>query len=353
MKRHISFFSGLRGFDLAAEKAGWENVATVEIDQKLNRRFAKKYPNATQYEDIRQTDLLPYRGAIDVVSAGWPCQPVSSAGKRKGRDDLRFLWPESIRGIREIQPEWVVGENVRGIVSIERGMVFEQVCADLENEGYEVQPFLLPAAGVNAPHERYRVWFVAHRNGQRGKGQQSESVFGTGKEQSPFAPDHTGLAFIADAAGCGRQRPWRTEGSDQSENNTEVGTGVFSEFSGLSSERTYSHPNGQRCQKFDPPGQPGWPGSNPWSNFDVWTEWTSEPPICIVDDGLPVGLDVARLRADLGRLYPAATEKNIERAIQKTITAYRNEMIKAYGNSVVWQIPYRIFMAINQYDQCP
>lgn len=101
-------------------------------------------------------------GGVDIISGGFPCQPFSHAGKRKGTDDERHLWPEMLRIIREVQPTWVVGENVSGIVNWDGGLVFEQVQADLETEGYEVTSFILPACAVNAPHRRDRVWFVAY-----------------------------------------------------------------------------------------------------------------------------------------------------------------------------------------------
>lgn len=135
-----------------------------EIDGFCRRVLQDHFPNARQYADIRTTDFTVWRGHIDVLTGGFPCQPFSIAGKRLGTDDERHLWPEMLRAIREIRPRWVVGENVFGIVNWSDGLVFEQVCADLENEGYAVQPFILPACAVDAPHRRDRVWVVANRN---------------------------------------------------------------------------------------------------------------------------------------------------------------------------------------------
>lgn len=134
-----------------------------EIDPFCRKVLKFHFPNALQYEDIRTTDFTVWRDRIDVLTGGFPCQPFSVAGKRKGTGDDRYLWPEMLGAIREIRPRWVVGENVLGIVDWSEGLVFEQVCSDMENEGYEVQPFVLPACGVNAPHKRNRIWFVAHR----------------------------------------------------------------------------------------------------------------------------------------------------------------------------------------------
>lgn len=167
---HGSLFSGIGGFDLASEQVGWTNIFQVEKDDWCRRVLAKNFPNAHRHSDIYDFDGTPYRGAVDVVSGGFPCQPYSLSGKRKGSDDDRHLWPEMLRVVREVAPTWVVGENVRGLVSWSDGLVFEQVQSDLEAAGYEVQPFLLPAASVGAWHERYRVWIVAHLAGERTRG---------------------------------------------------------------------------------------------------------------------------------------------------------------------------------------
>ena len=106
-----------------------------------------------------------FEGRIDLVTGGFPCQPFSQAGKRRGTDDDRYLWPEMLRVIRLAKPRWVIAENVRGLLTMQNGMVFEQVCLDLENSGYEIQPFIIPAVAVNAPHRRDRIWFVAHAVG--------------------------------------------------------------------------------------------------------------------------------------------------------------------------------------------
>ncbi len=159
----MRLFSGIGGFDLAAEWAGWTNVFHCEIDPFCRSVLKYHFPNATQYEDIRTTDFTVWRGRVDVLTGGFPCQPFSIAGKRLGTSDERYLWPEMLRAIREIRPRWVVGENVRGFIDWSEGLVLETVCADLEALGYEVQPFVLPACGVDAPHRRDRVWIVAHR----------------------------------------------------------------------------------------------------------------------------------------------------------------------------------------------
>lgn len=159
---HVGLFEGIGGFSIAAKQMGWETIAWCEINPFCQTVLKYHYPNAQGHEDIKQTDFTIYRGKCDVLTGGFPCQPYSTAGKRLGKEDERHLWPEMLRAIREIAPRWVVGENVRGLLSWNGGLVFEEVQADLETCGYEVRAFVLPAASVNAPHRRDRVWFVGY-----------------------------------------------------------------------------------------------------------------------------------------------------------------------------------------------
>jgi len=165
---------------------GWNNYASCEINPFGSKVLEYYWPEAYHHGDIHTLtyELLnkelvqrfgaDWRNEPIVLTGGFPCQPFSLAGKRKGTEDDRHLWPEMLRLIREIAPKYVVGENVGGIISWDGGLVFEQVQTDLEAEGYEVQPFILPACAVNAPHRRDRCWFVANyksagwskRNGQ-------------------------------------------------------------------------------------------------------------------------------------------------------------------------------------------
>ena len=161
---HGSLFSGGGGFDLAAEYMGWENIFHCEIDPFCQKILKHYWPLAISVSDIKQFDATPFKGKIDILTGGFPCQPFSAAGKRRGTEDNRYLWPDMLRVIREIRPRYVVAENVYGLLNWSEGLVFEQVHTDLEAEGYEVQAFILPACGVNAPHRRYRIWFVAHAN---------------------------------------------------------------------------------------------------------------------------------------------------------------------------------------------
>ena len=165
---HASLFSGIGGFDLAAEWNGWNNVFNCEWEEFPRKVLKHHFPNAKQYEDIKDFNATGYRGRIDVLSGGFPCQPFSTAGLRKGTEDDRHLWPEMLRVIGECQPRWVVGENVRGLVSWSDGLVFETCCTDLEALGYSVQSFIVPACATGAPHRRDRVWIVAHNHNGNG-----------------------------------------------------------------------------------------------------------------------------------------------------------------------------------------
>lgn len=166
---HGSLFSGIGGFDLAAEWMGWENKFHCEWNPFGQKVLKYYWPESESFKDITKTDFTKYANTIDILTGGFPCQPYSLAGKRKGKDDDRHLWPEMLRTIREVKPRWVVGENVRGLLNWNGGLVFDEVCADLENLGYKVAAYLIPAASVNAPHKRERIWIVANTNNTRFK----------------------------------------------------------------------------------------------------------------------------------------------------------------------------------------
>lgn len=157
-----NLFNGIGGFALAAHWMGWSNVMHCEIDPFCNRVMNYHFPNSFQHEDIRTTDFRIWRGRIDLLTGGDPCQPSSVAGKRKGKEDKRYLWPEYKRAVIEIQPKWIVNENVPGTIS--NGLLDEKI-SDLEALGYAWwPPFVIPASAVGAPHQRDRLWLVAHSN---------------------------------------------------------------------------------------------------------------------------------------------------------------------------------------------
>ena len=193
---HGSLFSGIGGFDLAAEWSGWKNLFNCEWEEFPRKVLKHHFPNAQQYGDIKEFDATDYHGRIDILSGGFPCQPFSVAGKRKGTEDERHLWPEMLRIIGECQPRWVVGENVRGLVSWSDGLVLEACYSDLENLGYSVQSFIIPAcAAGNAPHRRDRVWIVAHSNNFR-----TSSRLGEVQSKDGEIPERNNDAKLSDAS---------------------------------------------------------------------------------------------------------------------------------------------------------
>jgi len=157
----LDLFSGLGGFSLGLESTGFfETIAFVEKDQFCQKVLKKNFKNIPIEGDIRNVKGDRYKA--DVITGGFPCQPFSVAGKRKGTDDDRYLWDETIRVVRECKPKWFIGENVEGLVNIQEGMVLRQVQTDLEKEGFEVQCLIIPASGIGAWHQRKRIWIIGY-----------------------------------------------------------------------------------------------------------------------------------------------------------------------------------------------
>jgi len=185
---HASLFSGIGGFDLAAQWMGWENLFHCEWNPFCQTVLKHYWPNATTYTDITKTDFAIWRGRVDILTGGFPCQPFSNIGERKGTKDDRHLWPEMLRAIKEIRAPHIVGENVSGLINWDGGVVFDQVLSDLENEGYETQSFVLPACSVGAGHRRDRVWIIAHSERYRLERRKYSDKEGYRKKQSRPVP---------------------------------------------------------------------------------------------------------------------------------------------------------------------
>lgn len=314
---HGSSFSGIGGFDLAAEWVGWQNLFNCEIDPFCQTVLKHHFPNAEQFTDIRTADFAVYRGLIDVFTGGFPCQSFSVAGKRKGTEDDRYLWPEMLGVIRVVRPRWVVGENVYGIVSWSDGLVFEQVCADLEAEGYEVQPYVLPACGVGAPHQRYRTWFVAHRAD-------------AGIEDVRERKDEILSGGAAADTQC--------LGSGQVRQNIQFGQSNGKRIDGVSGERDDSY---AESRGLSIAGETRYRRTR-FADYDSipnWRNFPTQSPVRRGDDGLSDWLD-----------FDAVFEGIPTPRRAKAYNRWRDQAIKAYGNAVVPQVVLQIFETINEYE---
>jgi len=323
--RHGSLFSGIGGFDLAAQWMGWENVFHCEMNEFGRKVLNHYWPKSISYENIITTDFNIHRGRIDILSGGFPCQPYSNAGKRLGNEDDRHLWPQMLRAIQEIQPTWVVGENVLGLVNWSDGLVFEEVQADLEAQGYEVQPYVLPAASVNAPHRRDRVWFVAYSE-SRGSGR----VQNEGEEARPFESNQL-LRSEHRVESNERSTP-NTDGSEQKnrqgKDNETKGEVRRNEKSNVPRELHGSeYASNSKCREREKQREsPGMGRKWEQSARNGFRHFPTQHPICRGDDGISERLD--------GITFPK----------------WRNESIKAYGNAVVPQVVHKIFQSIQVYD---
>jgi DNA (cytosine-5)-methyltransferase 1 len=159
----LDLFSGIGGFSLGLESTGFfKTICFVEKDKFCQKILQKNFPNIPIEDEVR--NVKGERFKADVITGGFPCQPFSVAGKRRGTDDDRYLWDETIRIVSEQKPKWFIGENVEGIINIQDGMVLRQVQNDLEGEGFQVRCLVIPASGIGAWHQRKRVWIVANSN---------------------------------------------------------------------------------------------------------------------------------------------------------------------------------------------
>lgn len=302
----LELFAGIGGFGLAGHWAGIETVAQVEIDDFCQKILQKNYPNAAKYRDIKEFDGSKYRGTVDIVSGGFPCQPYSTAGNRLGKDDDRHLWPEMLRVIREVRPKWVVGENVRGLVSWSNGLVFEEVCADLETAGYEVQPFILPAASVGAPHLRYRIWFVAHITQVDDSGNAGALSRKDGGQDWDYLSESCGASAVhADNAS---EAVCKQSGDTWARRNG---------FTNLCAVEDAANANQARRTKQHASAIANGQGQCAGSNIETWNEWPTQPPVCGRNDGI----------------------------------SNRVDRIAALGNAIVPQVAYQIFKSIIEYEK--
>lgn len=205
---HLSLFSGIGGLDLAAEAAGFRTVGQCEWADYPTKVLEKHWPDVPRWKDIRtltKESFYERTGlrTVELISGGFPCQPFSCAGKRRGKDDDRYLWPEMLRVINELRPTWVVGENVANIVN----MALDQVLSDLENQGYQTRAFIIPACGVDAPHRRDRCAIVAYANSSGLQRFQQYGASDQGRETEPHITISECCEAVADCYRLGLEVP--------------------------------------------------------------------------------------------------------------------------------------------------
>jgi DNA (cytosine-5)-methyltransferase 1 len=333
---HLGLFEGIGGFSLAAQWMGWETKAYCEWNPFCQKVLMHHFPEAEGFEDITKTDFTKYANKIDIITGGFPCQPYSVAGKRKGKEDERHLWPEMLRAIREVQPRWVVGENVLGLVNWDGGLVFHEVQTDLEAAGYEVWPYVLPACATNAPHRRDRVWFIAypHSNRNRYNGTQDreknclQGISGETIHTGELAGTDTGNVTNTNSQSGqpGVAREWQEFGQKREQirsvvaSISKIGDVANANDKGMEGLLSRSEEIGQSVQE---KGKP-WNSLN--SGICNWIDFPTQSPLCGGNDGLPSKLDGI------------------------TFSKWRNESIKAYGNAIVPQVALQIFKAIEQFE---
>lgn len=377
---HASLFSGIGGAEVAASWMGWHNAFHCEIQEFPRKVLEYWFPNSESYEDITKTNFAKWHGKVDVLTGGFPCQPFSLAGRRKGADDNRYLWPHMLRAIREIQPTWVVGENVAGIKTMvescqvaklgrsddifeenyiyreESKFTLDKICQDLEEAGYSVQPLVIPACAVGAPHRRDRVWIVAHRADARAETMQQGRQDGVHAARPSADSQCNGLS----TQGNGNQREGKKEsqegknrplprtgrhGNGFAPSNTngngshEVHQDHQSQFpdgartNSLGGQRSSPHSKCNRWSQkyndngfFEEPQQGECQPSGADSPQSRWRNFPTQSPVCRGNDGIPFDVD----------------------SLTISFPKWRQESIKAYGNAWVPQVAYEIFRAIEE-----
>lgn len=366
---HASIFSGIGGSDIAASMLGWKNLFHCEINPFGRKVLRYWFPKAESYEDITQTDFSKWRGKVNVLSGGFPCQPFSVVGKRKGAQDERYLWPYMLRCIDQIRPDWVIAENVTGIVSmVEPGQTIEmesqtdlfnknnnirrfkhsatftiqRICCNLESHGYSVQPFIIPACAVGAPHRRDRIFIVAcrivadsdsmgreQRRGTKNKRKaDKQSILGKSKgfSCSRFAPNDT-KQKVKNLQQKRKNQTHRTRSiADIGNGGKDTKDGYASNSSWYRLERLLQrkgHGDAQRQRQITRDIADHIRSVSP--DNGRWRTFPSVSPSMRGNDGVPFDVDYLTI----------------------SFTQWRRESIKAYGNAIVPQVIYELYRAID------
>jgi len=322
----LDLFSGIGGFSLGLESTGFfETIAFVEKDKFCQKVLKKNFNNIPIEEDIRNVKGSNYKA--DVITGGFPCQPFSIAGKRKGTDDDRYLWDETIRVVKECKPRWFIGENVEGLVNINEGMVLRQVQNDLEREGFEVQCLIIPASGIGAWHQRKRIWIMAHSNSNR----HSSKVKGSSGEKKRISQEYREIDSTSRKP-IGTSPIWETGNSYVPNTNSERLQGFNCEqkssekkqrqFTGKNDENVWNTESTRQSSSSMGPGKREFGRASSWGKQCESNWWKAQSKLCGVPNGLSYGLDKDRA-----------------------------SRIKSLGNSIVPQIARQLGLAIMETEK--
>ena len=334
----LDLFSGIGGFSYGLESTnGFETIAFCEKDKFCQKVLRKHWNNIKIYEDVRNINGKEIKA--DIVTGGFPCQPFSVAGKRRGTDDDRYLWDETIRVIAEAKPKWFVGENVEGIVNIQEGKVLQQIQKDLETENFQVQCLIIPASGIGAWHQRKRVWIIANSENLSGRNTSTHNAQNGSKE---FSKEDVKLGIksslsnnVSNSDNNGSHRPKRNatiESGNEQKDRLSIGddknvsnsnTGLFiGENKEIQARRIASNNGGQdvsnsNAQRTQIQAERKYSGEQMSGSNSSESWWQTQSRICGVPDGISYGLDKDRVNR-----------------------------IKSLGNSIVPEIAKEIGLAI-------
>ena len=359
MLKHLDLFSGIGGFSLGLESAGLvETVAFCDFDKYCQQILKKNFPGVPIYGDVKELnyDKLKADGidTIDIITGGYPCQPFSVAGRKKGEEDPRHVWPEMFRLVQELRPTWVIGENVGGHIKLGLDTVLE----NLESEGYSARTFSISASSIGANHKRERVWIVAYSESKRNK-RELRNLYKTNEKISKSEEQHQEPTKQFDNASgecismADSQRLGRTEGtkkseeltreesSDQSDNRSEGR--IESKPSQVMADSNTGHGE-QQNQEVCSRGN----ASNSSSEDVADSEGSNRDEHEINrEHGKASSQEIPR---DRGSVSGVSTWWSVEPDVGRVAHGVPNRVdrLKCLGNSVVPQIPYVIGLSIKK-----